>query len=144
MFQKVVETFDLRHLIGGTGKATVFQAMICLLLYNITLMIRDYVTAKAQQPVSLALLFDDVVRDLTAWKELLSLKTTLTVLETTANSAGQELRTWLESRLHEVWTKRWRRSPTRKQPKVRKPRAYLCGGHSLVYKIQQGLHREVS
>jgi hypothetical protein len=144
MFQKVVETFDLRHLIGGSAKATVFQAMLCLLLYNITLMIRDYVATTAQQPVSLQLLFDDMVRDLTAWKELLPLTATLTILETTQNSSGPELRACLESRLSGVWTDRWKRSRTRKQPAERSPRAYLCGGHSSVYKIQQGTHREVS
>lgn len=143
MFQKVVQTFDLRHLIGGTPKATVFQAMLCLLLYNITLMIRDYVTAKAQQPVSLQLLFDDMVRDLTAWKELLPLQTTMTIIETTLASEGRELREWLEDRLSTAWTDRWRRSPTRKQPGERKYRAYLCGGHSSVHKIQHNLHSEV-
>ena len=43
MFQRVVQTFDLRHLIGAAPKATVFQAVLCLLLYNATLIVRDYV-----------------------------------------------------------------------------------------------------
>jgi hypothetical protein len=144
MFQKVVQTFDLRHLIGGTPKATVFQAMLCLLLYNTTLMIRDYVAATTEQPVSLQLLFDDLVRDLTAWKKLLDLDTTLSILATTLDSSPQKLRGCLEERLSEVWTDRWIRSPTRKQPPSRAPGAYLCGGHSSVYKIQRGEHREVS
>jgi hypothetical protein len=144
MFQKVVQTFDLRHLIGGTAKATAFQAMLCLLLYNITLMMRDYVAATTTKPVSLQLLFNDLVRDMTAWKKLLSTPTTLEILATALNADSAETRAYVEERLSNVWTDRWIKSPTRKQPRSRSPRAYLCGGHSSVYKIQHGTHREVS
>jgi hypothetical protein len=79
---------------------------------------------------------------MTAWKELLDLRTT--ILGTTLDHGPRELRVCLEERLSKVWTDRWIRSPTRKQPSSRAPRAYLCGGHSSVYKIQHGEHREVS
>lgn len=40
LLQQVVQPFDLRHLIGSTPPATVFQAMVCLLLHTSTLLIR--------------------------------------------------------------------------------------------------------
>jgi hypothetical protein len=69
---------------------------------------------------------------------------TLSILSSTLDSDPPHLRRWLEERLSKVWTDRWIRSPTRKQPLSRTPRAYLCGGHSSVYKIERGEHSEVS
>ena len=74
MFQRVVQTFDLRHLIGAAPKATVFQAVLCLLLYNATLIVRDYVAQGAAvkpEDVSLDLLFDAVRRDRTGCMEVI-------------------------------------------------------------------------
>ena len=83
MFLQVVQTFDLRDLIGGTAQATVFQAMLCLLLYNITMTIRDFIAVGANREpkaVSLKLLFDDVRRDLTGWTEVIGIDATLELL----------------------------------------------------------------
>lgn len=146
MFQQVVQTFDLRHLIGGTAQATVFQAVLCLLLYNITLLIRDHVAAGAQRPpktVSSKLLFDDVVRQLTGWMQVLGPEVTLELLRQKPMAEPEALRRWLEHRLAAVWTERWIKAPTRKQPARRVGRAYLCGGHSSVDKIQRGVHKEI-
>ncbi len=146
MFQRVVQTFDLRHLIGGTPQATVFQAMLCLLLYNITLMIRDYVAVGAKKEpkeVSLNLLFDDVIRDLTAWREVIGVEATLDLLRATAIRTPEDLRQYLEEKLGTVWTDRWKKSPTRKRPPKSPPRAYICGGHTSVDKILRGAHHEI-
>jgi hypothetical protein len=146
MFQQAVQTFDLRHLIGGTAQATVFQAVLCLLLYNITLLIRDHVAAGTQRPpqkVSSKLLFDDVVRQLTGWMQVISPEATLELLPQTPITDPQVLRKWLGERLAVVWTDRWTKAPTRKQPASRVARAYLCGGHSSVDKIQRGVHKEI-
>jgi hypothetical protein len=146
MFQQVVQTFDLRHLIGGTPQATVFQAMICLLLYNITLVIRDYVVpaaAKKSSDISMQLLFDDLVRDLTGWVEVLGVDSTLELLRATRAVTIAELRRHLEQTLATVWTDRWTKAPTHKRPPTRRPRAYICGGHSSVDKILRGAHKEI-
>ena len=145
LFQRVVQTFDLRHLIGGTPQATVFQAMLCLLLYNITLTIRDYVAIAADQKpkeVSLYLLFDGVVRDLTAWGEVIGTDATLELLRATAIRTPEDLRCYLEKTLGAVWTDRWKKSPTRQRTKT-SPRAYICGGHTSVDKVLRGAHREI-
>jgi hypothetical protein len=146
MFQQVVQTFDLRHLIGGTPKATVFQAMLCLVLYNVTLTLRDYVAAGAQREpkeVSLDRLFDHTVRDLTGWMEVLGSAATLELLRATRAGGAAELRRYLEGILGALWTDLWEKAPTRKRPPRPKPRAYLCGGHSSVEKILRGEHTEI-
>jgi hypothetical protein len=146
MFQQVVQTFHLRHLIGATPQGTVFQAMVCLLLYNITMVIRDVVAAGAKrdaQEVSLKLLFDDIVRDLAGWVEVLKPDETVDLLRSTPVVGAVALHAYLRSTLDAVWTDRWIKAPTRKQPPKKPPRAYLGGGHSSVDKIMRGAHREI-
>jgi hypothetical protein len=146
MFQQVVQTFDLRNLIGATPQATVFQATICLLLYNITLLIRDYVAVGAKREpktVSSKLLFDDMVRQLTAWMKVIDVGATLDLLRQKPISGPKELRRYLQDKLGTVWTDRWAKAPTRKRPPKMPPRAYICGGHSSVDKIQRGAHQEI-
>jgi hypothetical protein len=146
MFQDVVQTFDLRHLIGSTAQASVFQAVFCLLLYNITRIIRDYVALGAQRPaktISLDLLFQDVVAELTAWLKVLGPSQTSVVLDAVRFPTLESLRQHLQHSLSMVWQKRWTKSPTRKQAAKQPPRAYLKGGHSSVDKIQRGAHEEI-
>lgn len=40
VFQQITEVFELRHLIGSTPQATVFQAALCLAVYNTLQLIR--------------------------------------------------------------------------------------------------------
>ena len=146
MFQQVVQTFDLRHLIGGTAEATVFQAVFCLLLYNITLVVRDHVAAGAERAgttVSLHVLFDDLIRDLTAWMEVIGPGVTTEVLSAAPVVGAVDLRRFLERTLSGVWTDRWTKQKTRKRPPKGPPRAYLQGGHSSVDRIVRGVHNEI-
>jgi Transposase DDE domain len=146
MFQRVVQTFDLRHLIGGTPQATVFQAVFCLLLYNITMIIRDYVAAGAKREpktVSLDLLFDDLIRELTAWSKMISTDGTYDLLHATRVHTPQDLRRHIQKILGTIWTDCWNKSPTRKRPPKGVPRAYICGGHTSVDKILKGKHKEI-
>jgi hypothetical protein len=146
MFQQVVQTFDLRHLIGATPQATVFQAMLCLLLYNITLLIRDYVAAKVKREpktVSTKLLFDDVVRQLTGWTEVIGVDATVQLLHAMPVSGPEQIRQHLHDVLGTVWTDRWAKATTAKRPPRKPPHAYICGGHTSVDKIQRGVHHEI-
>jgi hypothetical protein len=146
MFQQVVQTFALRHLIGGTPQATVFQAMLCLLLYNLTLIIADYVAAGAKREpkaVSLDRLFEQVVRDLTGWVEVIGRAATLSLLSATRPADATGLRVSLEGILRTVWTDLWTKPPPRPRRRPRPPRAYICGGHSSVAKIVRGEHKEI-
>jgi hypothetical protein len=146
MFQHVVQTFDLRHLIGTTPSATVFQAMLCLVLYNTTMTIRDYVAAATQREphkVSLKLLLDDVVRDLTAWVEVIGPTSTIDLFAVTPINGIEALQDHLRSILADVWTDRWRKAPTKKNRPKPTLRAYICGGHTSVKKIMNNEHREI-
>jgi hypothetical protein len=146
MFQHVVQTFDLRHLIGATPQATVFQATLCLLLYNASMTIRDYVAqATAQEPkeISLKLFWDDLLRDVTAWMEVIGPSATLGLLQETRINGLEDLRRHLQKILANVWTDRWQKAPTKKNRQKTSPRAYICGGHTSVYKILHNEHREI-
>lgn len=142
MYQLVVETFGLRELIGSTPEATVFQAMLCLLIYNITLTIRHFVAAGAEvtpEEVSVDLLFDDVRRDLTGCLEVLGAEATTELFETTHIDDPKTLAGYLAAILMSIWTDRWKKAQTRKQP-PKTTKGYLGGGHSSVFKIQRDLH----
>ena len=146
MFQQVVQTFDLRHLIGSSAQATVFQAIFCLLLYNMTLIVRDHVAQGARRAaptVSLQLLFDELVRHLTSWMKVIGPDATPDVLAAKTFSNVADFRRYLQQTLGGVWTKRWIKQPTRKRPPKQPPRAYLKGGHSSVDRIVRGVHQEV-
>jgi hypothetical protein len=142
LFQKVTEVFHLQTLVSAREKGTVFQAALCLLLYNLTVLVRAHVAAAAQRPlaeVSLEKLFTDMCRQLTGAVEVLG------VAALVANYAGirwttATLREHLESILAGAWRDWWQKSPPRKKGPPT-PTEYLVGGHSSVYKIIRGLHR---
>ena len=143
MFLRVTQTFGLRHLIGGTPPATVFQAAFCLLLYNVTAAVQGYVAAAAGRDpgaVSLQLFFDDLVRQLTAWLEVLPAAATVEVLAGSRPGGPADLRAYLRERLAGVWTDRWVKAPTKKRPPPGPPRADLKGGHRSVAKNLNGTH----
>jgi Transposase DDE domain len=54
VFQKITEVFELRHLIDCTPQATVFQASLCLVMYNVLQVLRSYAAVNAPEPVAVA------------------------------------------------------------------------------------------
>jgi hypothetical protein len=75
LFQRVTEVFDLRHLIGGSPQATVFQAAFCFLLPNVIQAVRGYIAAaqhRAPETISTQLLFEDVTEELISWHKFVS------------------------------------------------------------------------
>jgi hypothetical protein len=146
MFQRVVQTFDLRHLIGGTPEGTVFQAVFCLLLYNITLIVRDYVAEGAErtpETISLHLLYNDIVDELTAWMKVIGPNATVAVLAHTMFAGPKDFQRYLQRTIGGVWTARLAKAKTTKRPPRQPPRAYLKGGHSSVDRILRGEHDEI-
>src|SRR5205807_345723 len=82
-FQQITEVFTLRRLISSTPEATVYQAMFCLLLYNVLMVVRGYVAEAARrkaEEVSLEELFKDAQRQLIAWNEVMSVAETVELL----------------------------------------------------------------
>jgi hypothetical protein len=141
LFQRVTEVFDLRHLIGTTPAATVFQASFCFVLSNVIGVVRNYL-AEAQERVpetmSTPKLFEDILEELTVWHKFLAPIQTLAWLGDGIETAAA-LMAYLRERLAGVWNKRWLKAATKKRSPLGK-RDYLKGGHSSVYRIQRGLH----
>lgn len=146
MFLDVTQTFDLRHLIGATPSATVFQAGFCLLLYNVALTVRGYLAEAAKLTplqVSLKLLFEEVRFDLTAWTQCIGPAATADVLAAVPLSGVDGLKQYLRRIVTGVWQERWRKSKGRPRGPKAPPRAYLKGGFSSVAKIVRGEHVEI-
>ncbi len=146
MFLDVTQTFDLRHLIGATPQATVFQAAFCLLLYNVAVTVRGYVAEDARltpAEVSLTVLFEEVRFDLTAWTQCLGATATAAVLAATPLDGADDVTRYLRRIVRGVWQERWRKSKGRLRPPKAPPRAYLKGGYSSVAKIVRGDHVEI-
>ena len=144
LFQKVTEVFHLRALVSARANGTVFQAALCLLLYNLTVVIRAHVAdgaAKAPADVSLEKVFEDVRRQLTGLTEVLGVPAVIAHYADVRWTAGG-LREYLRGALGPAWRDWWTKSPPRKKSKPT-PTEYLKGGHSSVYRIARGLHRTV-
>lgn len=141
LFQRVTEVFDLRHLIGGSPQATVFQAAFCFLLSNVIQTVRGYIAAaqhRAPETISTELLFEDVTEELTSWHKFVSVAETQEWVQDGVQTAEQ-VRAYLRRRLACVWNDRWQKAPTtRRAPKEKTQ--YLKGGHCSVYRILHGLH----
>ena len=143
LFQRVTEVFDLRHLIGTTPAATVFQAAFCLVLSNVIGVVRNYL-AEAQQrlpeTISTPLLFEDVMEEWTVWHKFLTpVQTQQWLADGVRVETSAEVMAYLRRRLEGVWNKRWLKAATKRRSPAGK-REYLKGGHCSVYRIQRDLH----
>lgn len=137
VFQKITEVFGLRHLIGCTPQATVFQASLCLVMYNVLQVLRSYAAASAPEPVpvarlSLANLFDDVHEDLVALHEVLQVEEITVCFGVVLTH--EELRERLRTLLSLAWSKDWLKAVPKKQ-RVYKPKEKQAGAHTSVHKI---------
>jgi Transposase DDE domain len=137
MFQDITEVFQLRHLIGSTPEATVFQAAFCLLLYNVIVVMRAYL-ATAKRPVekiSGEKLFYDVERELVAWQEVIGPEQTLEVLGEPLPT--KQLKKRLQELLTSAWSELWWKAKPKKQAVQHPHKEYLKGGHNSVYRLLQ-------
>jgi hypothetical protein len=139
VFQKITEVFALRHLIGCTPQATVFQASLCLAMYNVLQVFRAYAAAGRPEPVavaqvSVANLFDAVHADLVALHEVLRMEEIIACFE--AAPTREQLQPRLRELLGRAWSKDWLKGVPKK-PRVYKPKAKQSGAHTSVHKILQ-------
>jgi hypothetical protein len=144
LFQKVAEVFHLRALISARENGTVFQAALCLLLYNLTVVVRAHVAAGARRPaegVSMEKLFGDLCRQLAGLVEVLG-PPAVAAHYADRRWTAERLRAYLEDVLGKTWRDWWIKSPPRK-PSKDVPTEYLKGGHSSVYRIVRGLHETI-
>jgi hypothetical protein len=139
VFQQITEVFDLRRLIGSTPAATVFQASLCLVIYNLLQVIRGYIAQGRPEPTKVDDLSSEMIfRDL--HEELVSLHKTLTEEELSALlcrcPSDTEVRTRLTDRLGHVWSVLWLKARNKK-PRPHKDKSKKSGAHSSVHKVLQ-------
>jgi hypothetical protein len=134
VFQKVTEVFGLKRLIGGSPKACIFQFAFCLLLYNMTQVIRGYLAeAHDVEPeeISTEKVFDDVEQQLIAWNVLFDPQVTLEYFESPTTLRGLQSR--LRKLLGGTWSDVWRKSPPQKRRAKTKQKNTRT--HNSVYRI---------
>jgi len=136
VFQQITEVFELRHLIGCTPEATIFQAAFCLVIYNLLQVIRAYVAAsQVEMPVdavSVEQIFVDVQKELTALTVLFPSPTIADWFAT--EMSREEIIAHLQILLGGVWTPRYRKAVNKKpRPKVKKAKG--SGAHTSVHKV---------
>jgi hypothetical protein len=137
VFQQITEVFALAHLIGSTPQATVFQAVFCLLLYNLIQVVRGYIACSQPQPcpvesLSAEQIFADVQRELTAVSVLLPAGMVATCYAEERSVA--QVRRRLEQRLGAVWTERWRKAANAK-PRPKGKKAKQSGAHTSIHRL---------
>jgi len=139
VFQEVTTVFGLKKLIGSTAEATAFQAVFCMVVYNIIQVVRAYIATTQTKPlpvddVSSTMLFDSIRKELSALTVLvppLALAEAIKPLRTV-----EHMRAYLQSRLGGLWEQGWRKARNR-QPRCYGPKKKGSGAHTSVYRVLQ-------
>jgi hypothetical protein len=137
VFQQITEVFELRHLIGCTPQATVFQAAFCLVIYNVLQLVRGYVAAGRPEPtrvdaLSAEKIFADLHEELISLHYVLEGEELLACLPAAATAAQVVAR--LRELLGRAWSDRWRKAAA-KTPRPYRPKAKQSGAHTSVHKL---------
>ena len=137
VFQAITEVFELRHLIGCTPQATVFQASLCLLVYNVLQVLRGYAAAAAPEPVAVETLsteqiFADVHEELVGLHRVLVAEELLSCLPPPL--LAEQVQARLRTLLSRAWSKSWCKSVNKKRRQHQAKKKEL-GAHSSVHKI---------
>lgn len=137
VFQKVSEVFQLRHLIGSSPSAIIFQGALCMMLYNLLQVIRALVAQtqnRVASEVSTFNLLYDLNRELTAAHVLVDPEQLLQELHVRAAKI-EDLRAYLSSRLDQAWTDRWIKSPSKKHHRRPPKHKGGTGGHFSIHRV---------
>lgn len=144
VFQAITQVFELRHLIGCAPQATVFQASLCLVMYNLLQLLRGWAAAVAAEPtpveaLSLQQIFTDLHEELVGLHRVLSTAELLPCLgEATTVEQVQEL---LRARLKQAWSTNWRKAVNKKH-RPHQAKAKQSGAHTSVHKVLQAAKAE--
>lgn len=138
VFQQITEVFHLQRLIGCRPPATVFQASLCLVLFNVLQVVRGHIAAGRPEPTFEAVSGEQVFADLT--KELVGLHEVLTVEEVVGGVSVPEgdepVRTRLRGLLGGLWSPKWAKVRNR-TTRPEKPPPRKSGGHTSVHQLLQ-------
>jgi hypothetical protein len=137
VFQAITEVFELRPLIGCTPRATVFQASLCRVRYNVLQVLRGYAAAAAPEPVAVETLsaeqiFTDLHEELVGLHRVLSVEELLGCLP--PPPTAEQVRARLRTLLGRAWSAAWRKAANKKR-RPHKPKRKELGAHTSVHKI---------
>jgi Transposase DDE domain len=140
VFQQITEVFSLERLVGSTPQATVFQASLCMVLYNLMQVVRSFVAMGREaaavvtsvESVSVEQLFLDVQRELTALMVLFPAASLVGWF--TAEWSGEGTTERLRGLLRGVWTPRYIKA-VNKTPRPKVKKAKCSGAHTSVHKV---------
>jgi hypothetical protein len=135
MFQEVTETSSLKRLIGCTPRAVLFQFAFCLLMYNLTMVLKRHVADDGHVDtaiVSTRNLFYDLRRELLAWNYL-GLDTPCEI-----PAAAEAMRQRRAALLEGTWDPKVYTKASDQMPRTKPKRKSLQGGHTSVQKLLDG------
>jgi hypothetical protein len=144
IFQHITAVCALRHLIGSTPQATVFQAAFCLLLYNMVQGMRGDMAVAQPQPClaeegSAEQLFYDGQRELTAVRVLVP--PPMVVAAYAEELSREALCQRLHSLLSSLWTPRWRKA-VKAKPRPKVVKAKQSGAHTSMHRLLERARQE--
>jgi Transposase DDE domain len=144
VFQKITEVFELRHLIGCAPQATVFQASLCLVIYNVLQVLRGYAAAVAPEPLAVEALsaeqlFTDLHEELVGLHRVLAADELLGCLPPPA--PAEQVRSRLGVLLRRAWSPAWRKAAN-KTRRPHRPKEKELGAHTSVHKILEAAKAE--
>jgi hypothetical protein len=134
--QQVTEVFDLRHLIGSTPQATLFQASFCLLLYNLIQVVKAYVARAGARPirqVSAEKLFADCQKQMVTWATVGESAWATEHLGLPMSSP--QVRQRLEQLLGGQWRERWLKAPPQPTRRSTRKTVFPSKGYTNVWKV---------
>jgi hypothetical protein len=138
VFHQITDVFSLKHLIGSSPQAVLFQLSFCLLLYNALQVLRAYLAfhqgCEAKR-ISNEKLFYDLKRQMVSVNELVEQERWLDTLGAVPTAA--ELRDHLRENLHGVWSERWWKAPSSRGGGHKKLKTRVLGNHTSVYRELQ-------
>jgi hypothetical protein len=140
VFQQITEVFDLRSLIGGDPKATIFQASFCLLMYNLTQVVRAHVAGAGKKrvaEVSTEKLFGDCRSQLLAWAAAGNPQAAIELLAGPADPP--RVLATMHRLLGSLWKPRWLKAPAQPNRVRTKTTVYPRKGYTNVGKLQNAL-----
>jgi hypothetical protein len=139
VFQQITEVFELQHLIGSAPGATVFQASLCLVIYNILQVVRGYAAQASPEAVkvnelSTEKIFLDMHEELVGLHRVLKGGRLLEVLP--REDRPEVVQTRLHALLKQAWTPSWKKAKPSKR-RSHQPKAKQSGAHTSVHKCLQ-------
>jgi Transposase DDE domain len=144
VFQQVTEVFSLQQLIGSTPRGTIFQGAFCMLLYNITQVVRAHAAAGRPAPcavesVSSEQIFTDLRRQLIALTELVPAAEVAALFP--RRVSREDVMGRLGGLLARAWRPYWIKA-VNKKPRPKVAPAKRSGHHTSVHKVLEAHRRK--